>query len=130
IDDTKLLGFPQHTFTLNTGYRFGKNFSLNLTSRLMGRRYGYDVVLNSSGQLTAARLESRSGEMLLNLYARYENLFTPGLTMGLGVYDLLNSQDEFIQPFFGISSPLPGPSREIVFKVNYDLPWGRKKGDK
>ena len=51
---------------------------------------------------------------------RYE---TPikGLTVGLGVYDALNQKFKFIQPYDGGHAPLPGPSREIIFRLNYHL---------
>ena len=51
---------------------------------------------------------------------RYE---TPikGLSVGLGVYDALNQKFKFIQPYNGGHAPLPGPSREIIFRLHYNL---------
>ena len=63
--------------------------------------------------------------LLLNFFMRYE---TPikGLSVGLGVYDVLNQKLKFIQPYDGGHAPLPGPSREIIFRLSYNLKFKNK----
>ncbi len=59
--------------------------------------------------------------LLTNLFINYRDVFTKGLNLGVGVFDIFDSEYDFIQPFNGWHAPLPGPSREIVFKLSYHL---------
>jgi outer membrane receptor protein involved in Fe transport len=63
---------------------------------------------------------------LTNFHFRYENLFTPGLTAGMGVYNLFNQDYDYFQPYFGEMPPLPSASREFNFRISYTLPFKGK----
>jgi hypothetical protein len=59
---------------------------------------------------------------LLNVYVNYKNAFqVPGLDIGAGVYDALGSNYDFVQPYNAGNAILPGPSREIIVKLAYNL---------
>lgn len=45
----------------------------------------------------------------------------PGLTGGLGVYDLLNQHPSIPQAYDGDYAPVPGRSREYVVKLSYQI---------
>jgi hypothetical protein len=66
----------------------------------------------------------------MSFYFRYQNLFTDGLTAGIGINDVFDRGIEYLQPYFGSLPPLPGASREINFKVSYTLPFGKNKNKK
>ena len=57
---------------------------------------------------------------LLNCFFQYK-LTKSGLNFGLGVFDLLNQRYSFIQPYDGGHAGLPGPSREITIKIQYNF---------
>ena len=75
------------------------------------------MAIDSSDNSVIKRLDPT---LLLNFFVRYE---TPikGLSVGIGVYDALNQKFKFIQPYNGGHAPLPGPSREIIFRLHYNL---------
>jgi hypothetical protein len=66
--------------------------------------------------------------MLVNFFINYEASDKFPLRISLGVHDLASSGIKFIQPYNGYHAPLPGPSREIVLKLNYEFK--PKKKDK
>ena len=111
-----LLGFANRKINLSVCWNITKSLSFNSTSTLYGQRYAI-VAIDSSDNSVIKRLDPT---LLLNFFVRYE---TPikGLSVGLGVYDALNQKFKFIQPYNGGHAPLPGPSREIIFRLHYNL---------
>jgi outer membrane receptor for ferrienterochelin and colicin len=110
-----LLGFPQNKLTFNLDYNLGK-LSIDPSFTFLSNRFVYDST-DANGNVFVSE---KTPTYLLNLYLRYKDLFVKGLSVGAGVYDILNQKYDFIQPYQGLP-PWPGPSREIVFRVTYDL---------
>jgi outer membrane receptor for ferrienterochelin and colicin len=121
-DSSALLGFANHKINLTASVNITKGLSLNVTGSYYGSRYGYNSV--SADSVPVPQIKKFDPFLLLNVFVKYE---TPvkGLTVGAGVFDLLNSQYTFIQPYSNASTPghapLPAPPREFVFRINYDL---------
>ncbi len=112
--DGYLLAFPAHKITGAAHIRLPGALTLNPSFVWYGKRYGYTDVDDEGTQL----IKPVSSELLANLYLAYQrNRFT----LGVGVFDLLQSNYEFIQPYDGYHAPLPGPSREFLLKLGYDL---------
>lgn len=111
------LAFPAHKFTLNGHYQITPALSVNPSLIFTTSRYGYND-LDTQGNLV---LHKYSPEVLGNVYFRYQDAFFKGLEIGLGVYNLFNTNQNFIQPYNGARAPLPGQSREVIFKVSYHL---------
>lgn len=109
------LGFPQHKISFNFDYKVG-NLSIDPSFSFLSNRFVYDST-DANGIDYATE---KTPNYLLNLYFRYSDLFVKGLAVGAGVYDILNQRYDFIQPYQG-GPPWPGPSRELVFRVTYDL---------
>jgi hypothetical protein len=42
------------------------------------------------------------------------------MSVGIGVYDLLNEKPGYIEPYQGWHPPYPGRSREVFLRVAYD----------
>jgi len=122
-----LLAFPKHKININWLYRITKDFSVNLNSSLIGERYGYDVdIYGTDPNDVDGKLIKQGFTALLNVYFRYTNLFTKGLNAGIGVYNIFDSQLDYMQPYFGEKPPLPAMSRELKFNVSYTLPFKDK----
>ncbi|MGZ3863949.1 MAG: TonB-dependent receptor plug domain-containing protein [Bacteroidia bacterium] len=125
-DSSKLLGFASHKFNLNLLFNFTENLSFNITASFYGARYGYTKV--DTGLVPV--IEKFEPVALINMFLNYK---TPvkGLTVGAGVYDLKNERYKYIQPYSNASTPghapLPGPGREFVFKLSYDLNFKPRK---
>ncbi len=114
-DEAALMGFANHRMNLNFVWQPKEELTVNLTGSFYGSRWAYTSIDDSS-ETVAELLPS---QMLLNLFVNWEPV--EGLNIGLGCYDILNQKFQFVQPYNGYHAPLPGPSREIVFKLQYNL---------
>jgi outer membrane receptor for ferrienterochelin and colicin len=123
-NENVLLAFPNHKVNLGASVNITKDFSVNVTGSLRGTTYGYTSV-DTAGEYVLSTFDP---VVLVNVYLRYNNFLTPGLCLGAGVYDALNQGTWYIQPYNGGHAPLPGPSREFVFKLSYDLHFKKKEG--
>ncbi|MBI4396356.1 MAG: TonB-dependent receptor, partial [Elusimicrobia bacterium] len=113
--ESVLLGFPAHKVTLNTSVRVAKRTTLNPSAIYLSRRYGYDQA-DANGD---AQFKTAEPILLLNLFLNFRDVFTRGLTIGVGGYNLSNENYRYIQPYNNAHPPLPGPSRELLAKVSY-----------
>lgn len=107
------LGFPAHKVSLNSNILLN-GISVNPSVTYMSKRYGY-----APHEYDEPMLKEFDPTLLANIYFRYQNVLTEGLDVGVGVYDILGENYEFIQPYNGWHAPLPGPSREVVFRIEY-----------
>lgn len=57
----------------------------------------------------------------LNLYMTYKNLWVDGLSLGAGIYNALNEDIFYLQPYSGDHAALPGASRSYRVKLSYNL---------
>lgn len=122
ISSSSLLAFANHRANLNASINIVKGLSINPSASFYSQRHGVETI-DTLGTPVVSEFEPL---VLLNLYIKYD---TPikGLTIGAGVYDLLNQKFKFIQPYSnGYHAPLPGPAREIVFRLSYDLNFKNK----
>jgi outer membrane receptor for ferrienterochelin and colicin len=118
VADSKLaLAFPAHKITFNSHIQLTPSLSLNPSLIFSTSRYGYDRYDENNNLL----LHKYSSEVLANMYLRYQNFVFKDLELGLGVYNLFNANHNFIQPYNSGHAPLPDRSREIVFRVAYQL---------
>ncbi len=126
--DNVTLGFPKHKVNVNLGLNLSRNMSINLTGTYLSERYAYAMVPASqephdfTGELTTF-----PQQFLFNGYLNHDNFIFRGLNVGIGVYDVFNQKTPFLQPFFGLNPPLPGPSREVVLKASLDLNFDKRK---
>jgi len=122
-DNSMLLGFASHKVNLNASINILKNLSINPSGTFYGSRWGYNS-LDTGGN---AQIHKFAPIVLFNLFLKY-NTPVNGLSIGVGVYDLFNQQFVFIQPYAQPGSltnvphaPLPGPPREFIFRLSYNL---------
>ncbi|MGQ0645095.1 MAG: TonB-dependent receptor plug domain-containing protein [Elusimicrobiota bacterium] len=109
------LAFPAHKATLSAGVKVGGKTTVSPSAAYLSPRYGYASV-DSAGEPVLKKFDP---SLLANLFVNFRNVFADGLTIGLGVFDILGENHEFIQPYNSLHAPLPGPSREYVLKVSY-----------
>lgn len=121
-DPSMLLAFPSHKANLFASYLITPSLSVNPSVSFLGERYAYTSV----DSLDNSIIEKLEPQFLINLYVNYDNLFLKGLSLGVGVFDILNQGVTFIQPYNGYHTPLPGPSRELVFKLGYSFNRNKK----
>jgi outer membrane receptor for ferrienterochelin and colicin len=112
----RFVGFPSHKITAHGSWQITPNLSINPSLAYTSARGAYTSVDPGTGLSKGKQLD---GWFLLNLYLLYEDLFLQGLDLGAGVFDLLNADPVFVQPYDGYHAPLPGPSPEFVVNVKY-----------
>lgn len=117
-NEKAFVAFPQHKITVNGGYDFTRNLSLNITVNHFSDRYAYTTIDEDESPLLT-RLDPYS---LINANLLYQNLFIKGLTISLSTFDLLNERPVTPQAYNGDFAPVPGRSREINFKAIYTIP--------
>ncbi|MFC2111054.1 TonB-dependent receptor plug domain-containing protein [Bacteroidota bacterium] len=133
-----LLAFPNHKLNLNLCYNLTDELSANITFSYIGKRYGFDVLLKGDGfdefgnPIQAkfnvdGQLVKINPNYLVNVFVRKENFLTNGLSFGLGAYNLLNEDYKYFQPYFGLNPSVPGPSREVIIKLSYEMPFEKLK---
>jgi len=105
------LGFPGHKLTANAQLQVTNNLSLNQTLIFTSDRYSYSPV----------SLQRENAQWLYNVYLHYHNFFSKGLTVGVGLYDVFNQRQNYLQPYNGGHAPLPAASRELLFNVSYSF---------
>jgi hypothetical protein len=116
-----LLGFAPHKLAFNGGVEIIQNLTVNLSGTLLSnRRFGYASADVDGNPI----LKEFSPELLINVYLLYKNVGVRGLSVALGVYNILNSETFFIQPYNNGHAPLPGPSTEVLLKIGYEVPFG------
>ena len=111
------LAFPANRVNLNSAYHFTKNLTASATMSFYDTRYGYTDTIG---------IHKFKPTVLLNIFVNYNNLLIKGLNLGIGVYDAANEKFEFIQAYNSGHAPLPGPSREFIVKLSYEVKYGAK----
>jgi len=105
------VGFPTHKVTLNQNIPLTESLSFNHSLIFFSDRYTY----------RGKQLEYHEPVWVYNLFFRYQNFLAPGLEAGFGVYDVFNERYQYTQTWNGGHPPLPGPSREFLFKLSYQF---------
>jgi hypothetical protein len=108
-----------HKVTLNTNFYITKSLSFDPTFVYAGKRYAYTTtVLN--GNDVVPLMTKLNPYLLMNVFLNYKNIL-PGLTAGIGAYDVFNRRPPIPQAYNGGYAPIPGRSREYVVKLYYQL---------
>jgi outer membrane cobalamin receptor len=110
------VGFAKHKLTLNTNISLNSNITVNPTFVYMGERFAYTALDENEESVS----NSIDPYLLANIFLNYRNVL-PGLTAGIGAYDIFNANPEIVQAYNGYYAPIPGRSREFVVKINYQI---------
>jgi outer membrane cobalamin receptor len=113
-----LLGFAAHKVSGRATLRLPRRVDLTATASWLSERYGF-VAVDASGSPVAGRIAPR---LDLGLFAAWRDAFVPGVELGVGVHDLLDQGAVYVVPYRAsgeIHPPLPGPSREVIFRLAY-----------
>lgn len=115
--DNVLLAAPQHKLTLTGSIDLFKGLSLSPSLIYMGKRYGFTGI-DANEESVQSKVDPT---MLANVFLRYKDFLTKGLTVGIGMYDIFNSNYEYLQPYDGYEAPFPATSSEVMVKISYNL---------
>jgi len=115
-DNSMTLGFASNKFNISACYYIAKHISIAPTVSWIGKRYGY-APIDTGGSY----LKLFSPMALVNLFVQYEIVSRNKLKIGIGCFNILNEDNEFIQPYNSGHAPLPGQSREFDIRLTYFL---------
>lgn len=111
------VGLPDLKLSLQGHLHVTPAWALDGGAIQLGPRYGYAGFTPTSTRFAPVTL--------VNLFATYNAPLVRKLEVGVGVSNLLGSQNPYIQgygdPTQGGNSPLPGPGREVSFRVSYNF---------
>ena len=120
------LGIPNHKVSGQSSLSILPwGWSLNPSFVWIGDRYGYSY--NSTAQMLS--LQKYSACLTANLFFEKRDLF-PHFNLGFGIYNLFNTDSNFIQPYNTPSTdpntqvghpPLSGLSREYAVRLGYEV---------
>jgi len=118
IDDDQLLGMPSQKLSINASFNVNENWRINPSIVREGTKYGYiGVTQDDDEQLIAKEFDAIT---LLNINAIRKNLMGSDLDFQFGVFNLLDEDIDYIEPYYdGYHAPLPGPTREYFARVSF-----------
>ncbi len=108
------LAFPAHKINIISSWSFGSALTVSPSITFYSKRYS---ISSSKNNLVTTHPEAIYG----NINASIDNFFMEGLTAQLGVFNVLDEDVLYIQPYNGNHAPLPGSGREIQIRLNYFL---------
>ena len=104
----------QHLIKLNTTYNIIRDLFLNTSGSYLSERtgiVGYDANI----------FATLDNVLLWNVFLNYKNLFTDGLDLGIGVNDILGSNNAFIQRYVNNITPMLDKSTEFTVRASYSF---------
>jgi iron complex outermembrane recepter protein len=114
--DDVLLAFPAHKLVVAGSAKIYEGLSFNPSAVIYGERFGYTTGDTDGNPM----LGREPATAIVNANLNYRDLLVPGLELGAGVYDITDARMRYLQPYNGGHPPLPGPGRDLVFRVNYE----------
>lgn len=131
--DNQFVGLANHKLSLNTNFNLTPNLTFNPTFIYIGKRYAFtttegldededgEIDLDEDGaEIYVPAISKLDPYLLVNAFLNYRNV-VKGLTIGAGVYDVMNERPVIPQAYNGDYAPIPGRSREYIIKVSYQL---------
>jgi outer membrane receptor protein involved in Fe transport len=123
---------PSHRAYFRATIRPWEWLSVSPSATVLGPRYmrGPDTTVGTTMVETATAIPSQA---LANLYVYSEQLGIPGLTVGLGIYNIFGADYRFVHvatgtgAFTGDHASIPGLDREVMLRVSYLLDPSRTK---
>jgi outer membrane cobalamin receptor len=122
-DSTKLervLALPSGRVNVLSSINLSKSLSINPSLNYIGKRGG----ITSKGVSDKNVYTEFDSQFFFNLYLRYNKGNFDG---GIGIYDLLDEKQFYIQPYASGHTPLPGLGREFFIKLAYKIPFTVKE---
>jgi outer membrane cobalamin receptor len=135
IDGNKkqFVGFANHKVTMNTNINLTNSLTFNPTVMFSGDRFAYTGVTTvdedndgiadideDENEILIPALGKLPEYTLVNAFLNYKNRVN-GLTIGIGIYDILSERPVIPQAYNGDFAPIPGRSREYILKLSYQM---------
>jgi outer membrane receptor protein involved in Fe transport len=113
----QLIAMPAHKLTLRGKVAIFDRFSFDPTVIWFSQRWGVQSV-DANGN---ALISQTGAVLLINAFVNVRDVGTQGLDLGLGVYNLFNSQWSYLQAYNSSHAPIPAPGAEVALRLSYTL---------
>jgi len=110
-----LLGLSNQKLSMSALLKISGHWSVSPTLVMSGVKYG-TVAINDQDETVIGKYDPT---LLLNIALRAEDLLTKGLSMSLALHNILDANEQYLQPYNGGHAPLPGTSRQVSLSVSY-----------
>lgn len=118
-----LLAFPAHKINFSGSLKITNHFSLNGSLSWNSDRYAFIGVDSVTNQNITQKYNA---QFLTGIYFNFNNVLAEGISAGIGCNNILNEKENYIQPYNSYHSPLPGASREVRFRLSYEITFKKK----
>ena len=105
---------PAQKLTAAALFKLVEHVTLSPSLVYMSERYGY---LGDPSK----PLQRLGPVALVNVVVRWTDALTRGLDLDLGVDNLLDAEDQYIQPYDGGHGPIPAPSRTVFAAATFHV---------
>jgi len=113
-NDKLFLGFPSHKLTANAHIKLIDNLYLNPSILFFSEKYYYEY--DADWELILNKMDNL---LVGHVNLTYENALTTGLDLGIGIYNLTNAKDMYLQPYNGGNYQIPAMGTEFNFNLKY-----------
>ena len=113
------LGFAKHktTFVFSSAI-INSHMRFNFSEILFSTRYGFDWDPAAAGGVSIHKFPVAH---LTNLFLEYSDIFSKGLDLSFGVFNLLDENFRLIQPYDGGHPPISTQARDWVARISYKV---------
>lgn len=115
LEKTMLLGSAKQKIGVLASFKVLENLSINPSVIYLDKRYGFGSVDTANVSL----IKEFAPTTLLNFNIEYKNLIIKGFHVSVAVFDILDEQFKYIQPYNGYHAAFPATGREFVIKLKY-----------
>jgi outer membrane receptor protein involved in Fe transport len=120
----QFLGAPNQRATVSATAKPWRLFGISPTLIVIAPQYRRGAPLDPMNPASPETSVQIPTQVLANLFVYRENVGAPGLTVGLGFYNIFGTDYHFIHAtgattYVGDHAPLPGLDREVLLRVSY-----------
>jgi len=113
--DNYFLGFAPHKFNIFADYKLNSKISISAKTSVIGKRFAYSAL----NDLKVDVLTEYKSQYFVGVFINLNNVLIDKMAFNIGVSNLLDEKELFLQPYKGQHAPLPGLSRALQLRLNY-----------
>ncbi len=117
------LAFPAHKINLSGSIKMTEHISLSGSLSWNSERYDY-IGMDT---ITIENITQKyCPQLFAGIYCNVTNIIAKGFSAGIGCTNPLDEREIYMQPYNSNHAPLPGSSREIRFRISYEINASKK----
>lgn len=109
-----VLALANNKFSVSVTSNITKKIQASMQAISYGKKYYISAMENDNPVYTAT-----DPFLKLNFSLSFQNILVKGFTASAGVYNLLDGNEIYIQPYNSLHAPLPGHGREFRLQLSY-----------